>query len=84
LAGAGGKLSVLDWDGVSNALTPATVATAALAAAAPQKNPRREVDGWSLFILFSKKNWGVSRLGHGGTNPLARLLTFSGLLQSNS
>jgi len=76
LAGAGGKLSVLDWDGVSNALTPATVATAALAAAAPQKNPRREVDGWSLFILFSKKNWGVSRLWMGGTKPTHQNLSF--------
>jgi hypothetical protein len=84
LAGACGKFSVWGTGVVSSALTPATVATAALAAAASQKNPRREVDGWSLFILFSKKNWGASRLWHGGTSPLARLLTFSGLLQSHS
>jgi hypothetical protein len=84
LAGAGGKLSVLDIDGVSKALTPATVATAALAAAAPQKKPRREVDGWSLFIQFSKKKWGASRRWMGGTKSTHPTLTFSGLLQSIS
>ena len=56
-------------------------------AAGPNKGDgsgKVEVDGWSLFIQFSKKKWGASRLWHGGTHPLARLLTFSGLLQSNS
>jgi hypothetical protein len=84
LAGAAGKLSVLGRAGVSKALTPATLATAALAAAAPQKKPRREVDGWSLFIQFSKKKWGVTRLWMGGTKSTHQTLSFCGLLQSHS